>query len=289
MKRIGDTSDEATLLAKGALLELFDRFPKLRSKSAIGGGIAVSEWVGQPPWMGPLNTADVDVVLDIHVGSDYPHFRKELLESGQYEPRRDKKDPAKVIKFSFWRKGPAAQRVQIDFLGPEHVGKQVRGRAESVKEIGDLSARVLVGGNLALSNSETRKIMGRTVEGAPKEGDAQLVKPFILVPMKAVAFRNRGLPDVDPDYRTVKDAADLYALLRSLGPETLAQAAKGYRHRSLFEEAIDSMMRHFRNDKGHGGEGVDGLVEFVQGRVVEDTLRAQMVDFVARYLKALGP
>jgi hypothetical protein len=117
MKRIGDTSDEATLLAKGALLELFEHFPKLREGSAIGGGIAVSEWIGQPPWMGTLNTADVDVVLNLHVGSDYPHLRKELLDSGLYEPRRDKKDAARIINFSFWRKGPAARRVQSTSWG----------------------------------------------------------------------------------------------------------------------------------------------------------------------------
>jgi hypothetical protein len=288
MKRIGDTSDEATLLAKGALLELFDRFPKLREQSAIGGGIAVSEWVGQPPGMGPLNTADVDVVLDIHVESDHPRLRKELLDSGMYEPRRDKKDPAKIIKFSFWRKGPAAQRVQIDFQGPENVGTHIARGKEHLKDIGDLSARVLVGGHLALSNSEMRRIVGRTLTGERREGEVKLVKPFILVPLKAIAFRNRGLPNVDPDYRTVKDAADLYALLRFLGPETLARAAHGYRRRSLFEDALDVLKGHFGKIEGQGGEGVDALLEFVERRLPEAPLRAEMVDLAMRYLKAIG-
>jgi hypothetical protein len=89
MKLIGDTGDQATLWAKGALLELHERFPDLRDACVLGGGIAVAEWVGSHPQIGALNTADVDLVLAVHVGSIYPSLRRDLRESGLYEPRRN--------------------------------------------------------------------------------------------------------------------------------------------------------------------------------------------------------
>jgi hypothetical protein len=40
---------------------------ELESRSAVGGGIAVYEWVERPPDFAPLYTADVDLVVQLAV------------------------------------------------------------------------------------------------------------------------------------------------------------------------------------------------------------------------------
>ncbi len=141
---------------------------------------------------------------------------------------------------------------------------------------------------MALAHSESRQIAGRTVDGSSVQGEARLVKPFILVPQKALAFMNRGLPRVDPEYRTVKDAADLYTMLKTLGPARLASDAKGYHRRSLFDYAREALNRHFVAREGLGGEGVDAVVEFTAGRIQETPLRTEVLELVGTYLKGIA-
>lgn len=284
VKRIGDTQDDATRRAIGALLDLYEHYPELRSRTAVGGGLAVAHWVGPRTDLGSLNTADIDMVVDVVVGEVYKDLRKSLLKSGLWIQRNPKKP------FAFWRKAKSpAEEVEIDFQGSPFGGAHIPGGKDIYKEVGDLKTRILEGGDLALKHAVGVSLAGTGPDGGEIRGQARIVEAFILVPMKAVAFRNRGLPVVDPAFRTLKDAADLFALLRVCGPDALAKASSGYRNRVLMRDAIDALEAHFGRPSGRGGEGADAVVDYFQGRIAEGILRSQVADLVSRYLKALGP
>lgn len=284
-KRIGDTGDEATQLAKGALLELFERFPALREKTSVTGGIAVAEQLPNVAnELGPLNTADVDLLVSLAVAKDCPNIRASLLASKQYCERTDR---GNVVPYSFLRKGPTpAKDVQIDFQGEEYGGVKGIGNTVKVQPVGDLPTRMTVGADLALKHCVDKEITGVVPDNRILKGKVRLTCTFILVPMKAIAFVARGLSTVDPKYRRVKDAGDLYALLRfdPAKPAGLAKAVKPYRGRTLLQDAVACLKNHFTSRKG---EGINALVEFLQGRREEDLVRTEMLELVDEYLRGL--
>jgi hypothetical protein len=175
VKRIGDTQDDATRRAIGALLDLYDHYPELRSRTAVGGGIAVAHWVGLQPDLGSLNTADIDMVVDVVVGDVYRDLRKSLLKSGLWVQRNTRKP------FAFWRKAKsAAEEVEIDFQGSPFGGTRVPGGKDIYKEVGDLKTRILEGGDLALKHAVNVPLAGTNSDGGEIRGHARIVEAFIL-------------------------------------------------------------------------------------------------------------
>jgi hypothetical protein len=173
----GNASEETTFLAKGVLLDLLDQFPDLRDKSALGGGLAVYEWVGSPPDFAPLYTADVDLVVEMSVGASYPDLRARLLGIEYTEWEED----GRVVPFSFGRKCLGENRVvRIDFQGPERSGGRLADRGETLCPIGDLETRALEGGILAVQESAWKKFEGIGPAGDRKSGEVRLIRPFML-------------------------------------------------------------------------------------------------------------
>jgi hypothetical protein len=113
------------------------------------------------------------------------------------------------------------------------------------------------------------------------------VPPFVLIPIKATAFAERGMDSVAAAFRrNHKDAADLYALLRfSLeGPTELANLIRPYRSLPLIESTARSLLNHFF---ATDGQGVDAVIQFVQPRFGEADLRTKVVDVATEYARAL--
>jgi hypothetical protein len=285
-RRMDDTSDETTALAKGTLLELYEQFPRLRDLSVVWGGIAVAEWVGGVSDIGSHNTHDIDLILDPHVADSYPQLRRSLIESQLYEHRTV---AGLIIPYSFQRKGrPPRDMVSIDFQGPERGTSEDSEQLPGLMDIGDLKVMVIAGGDLALLHSITKKIKGVLPGGRCIEGEVRLAPPFFLVPVKATAFADRGLDAVSTAFRrNYKDAADLYALLK-FSPETpgcLANSVKAYRSWPLIDKTVKSVVTYFA---APDAQGVDAVIDFVQPRVdEEDDLRRKVAEVASEYVRAL--
>lgn len=291
-KTIGDTSDGATRLARGVLLEILELVPELREKSALAGGLAVRQWVGDPPDFGPLNTADVDVVLDLTVKELQPPLRKRLLESKKYEQRKNEKTGA-LLPWSFLRvSSRGGAPVRVDLQGPDVGGDRSTDRKTRRQDLGGLNAFVLDGGTLGLNNAIVQRITGETPDGESKTGDVRVVPAFFLVPMKAVAFEYRGIKGkIDEEDRKTKDAADIYALLQYLGASEMAKGLRPYRGRNFVERASHILETRFTSPSGQGADGADALIEFLGAHIADLTVvaeyREQLVELVQKYLTEL--
>jgi hypothetical protein len=284
-RRRADANDEATLIARGALLELYEQYPDVRQRSVVVGGLAVAEWVGSCPDIGSLNTNDVDILLDPQLARSHPHLQQELVERQRYEPRTLQ---GMIVPYSLVRRATADKYiVHIDFQSSDLRGCSPVAGLPGLADIGDLKARILIGGDLALENAVVRRIKGILPDGRPIEGEARVAKPFVLVPMKALAFARRGFDTVIPAMRSYKDAADLFGLLKCWpeGPEDLARALKPYRSRPLVEEGLRSLIEFFTTADS---PGVDAAVEFIQPPGAETDFRASVSDVVVRYVKTLS-
>lgn len=284
-RRMGDTSDEATWIAKGTLLELYERFPQLCEKSVVAGGIAVAEWVGGVSDIGAHNTRDIDLILDPHLVDSHPHTRKSMLESNLYEHRTL---AGLIVPYSFLRRGRTPREaVHIDFQGPDCVPGQEVWHLPGLMDIGDLEVKIAAEGDLALRHSVTKRIRGLLANGRSIEGEVRLVPPFVLILIKANAFAERGMDSVAAAFRrNHKDAADLYALLRfSLeGPTGLANLVQPYRNLPLMENTVQALVKYFVNTDG---QGVDAVIQFVQPGVGEADLRRKVVEVATEYVRAL--
>lgn len=285
-KTIGDTSDEATRLARGILIEILEIVPELRGKCALGGGLAVRQWVGEPPDLGPLNTADVDLVLDLAVEDFRPPLRKRLLDTGKYAPGQTLEGRPQT--WSFWRVSLQRGRlVRLDLQGPDVGGARSLDPRAKRQDLGGLHAFILEGGALGLSQGASQTISGVTPEGEAKAGEVRVVPPHLLVPMKALAFEARGIRgEVDEEYRKTKDAADLFALWGLPGgPSRLAADLRPWR-RAFTEKAAEILEQRFME---RGGDGADALVEFLRPRIegpdAEADLRQRLAERAEEYLK----
>ncbi len=277
----GNADEETTLLAKGVLIELFDRLPDLRERSALGGGLAVYEWVERPPDFVPLYTADVDLVVEMSLKDACPDLRARLLAMDDSEWE----EQGHVVPFSFGRKCRGEHRVvRVDFQGPERSGGRLADRGETLCPVGDLQTRVLEGGILAVQESEWKGFQGIGPAGDSRSGKVRLIRPFILALLKAVAFEGRGRRS--EKRRALKDAADLYALLQDApgGVEALARQARRCEGRKVVQEGIGSLRRCFTE---MDAEGVDTLVEYFQGRLPlpQDQMRRELVELANAFLE----
>lgn len=262
---------------------MLEEFPELREKSALGGGLAVYEWVERPPDFAPLYTADVDLVIEMAVEKVYPHLRAELL-SKEYT---EWKEEGRVVEFSFGKRCQGAnQNVRIDFQGPDHAGGRLADRGETLCPIGDLKARALVGGILAVHESEVRRLEGIGPAGGRKSGEVRVIKPFMLAMLKAIAFEKRGRRMIPEGKRARKDAADLYALLRYApgGPEGLAEVAKRFGGREVVQDGVRSMRRYFTVVDG---EGSDTLIEYFRDGAPRpaDQMRRELAELARAFVE----
>lgn len=279
----GGADERATDLAKGVLLELFERFPELEKRSAVGGGIAVYEWVERPPDFAPLYTADVDLVVQLAVKDVYPDLQKRILAEAGYSPWTEETG---IVPYSFRRLlGKESEVVRIDFQGPEVGGGRLPGGDEPLCRIGDLTARILTGGVLAVQESEPRRIEGILPGGGRKSGTVRIVKPFMLAMLKALAFECRGRKGTRVRHPSRKDAADLYALLKYSkgGPETLARMARTYSGRDVVREGVRVIERYFTTLQG---EGVETLIRYFRDRPPRpvDQMARELVELAQAFL-----
>jgi hypothetical protein len=285
-KTIGDTSDEATRLARGVLIEILEIAPELREKSALGGGLAVRQWVGEPPDFGPLNTADVDLVLDLAVEHLQPPLRQRILDTGKYSQGQTVEGRSQT--WSFWRVSSERGRmVRLDLQGPDVGGSRSLNPRAKRQDLGGLHAFVLESGALGLNQSVSQTMAGVTPEGEAKAGTVRVVPPHLLLPMKALAFEDRGIRgEVKEEYRKTKDAADIFALWGLPGgPTKLAVDLRPWR-RAFTEKAAEILEQRFMD---RDGDGANALVEFLRPRIegpdAEADLRQRLTERTEEYLR----
>ncbi len=240
---ISHYSASHTGLAVQVLLEVWAHLGQFRANMVLVGGLAPRFMFKDNTRIAPhCGTMDVDLGLHVAVGraTEYASLREILVADLGFQPGRDRTLPN--AQHSFFRTLGNID-VHVDFLTtvydtPDDI------HFRTIEE--NLRAFETKGLGLALRDPLHVEVRGKLLSGGTTTEIIRVCRPVPFLVLKAIAYESRRKP---------KDAYDLVYVLQTYqgGGGALARQVRQSESSSPFwNEAIDSLRRHFRSPDENG-------------------------------------
>ena len=275
-KRASEYKSEQAELVKATCLYVATKLGDMMDDLVIVGGLVPSLLIDHdalPTDVAPhVGTMDLDVGLQIALLDEgrYRQLSERLRDAGFAMDTNDAGNPTRQ-RWAITSSGT----VTVDFLiQPTREGDK-GGRLRDLEP--DFAAIIAPGLRCAFRDHQTVTLKGTTLFGEKATRDIWVSGAGAYVVLKALAFDSRG---------ENKDAYDLYYVVRNFGTGPADVAAK---LRPLLDDpesqrALAVLRRDFSEVDAVGPMRV---AAFVLG-TRDDTLQAEVVNFVAQLLKLVG-